>query len=167
MEMVEIRIDLKRPGFQQQLADGDPFADTAIDIIVDGISLSGPGDILEFVVVNCRRMLECVDDILHGEDVVLPYQGTPGDFGICPENGEAVRVWIGSHDESYNSEVPREGLPVSKETLVEEMIETSEELYEFVGETNPILLKDPAVASLNEAIEDAKQSLEMYRVKEE
>lgn len=142
----------------------DPYGRLAIFTDTEEIAGPNTGYIVDYVGAVLEQLLRSVPQVLEGERSI---QRTPDEnlyFVFEPRTGDALAVSLCYSEESAES--PEHRLAIEQPTVVqldsfaEAVIETSMTFIERLTRVNPDLESHPAVESLSDDIDAARDALE-------
>ena len=144
-----------------------PHLPVGIHVRVNGTYLTGKsGDryyVDDFINVFLEKLLRAVEEITDGEAVRVPLWEVPFEFRFQPTNEETVRVKFCCEDgTNYVGSLPNEGLLVTKDAVIPEILRTSREFLNAILEIDPELEQKNRVRTFEKALANAEATYERY-----
>lgn len=149
---IEIQIEYSER-FEQQIAEGEPFADTGIRLRAGDAFVTGKDDefhVWEFVVTLMRKLCDAVVGLLNGESQSIPFQATSYRWDIDVIDSEIVRVRTSSGGESPS---------MDRQSFARAVVDAATGLLEYIESTNADLMSDQQVRELRTARDEAEAAI--------
>jgi hypothetical protein len=157
--------------FDTHMLPWGAYRPTGIHIEVDGTLISSRSkdvyNVDDYIDANLKKMLRAVVKIAGGELARVPFWAVPLELRFFPAEDvrpDAVRVSLIHGDgRSFIEELPDEGVLVSTEAVIEEILRVSREFLQAILESNPDFGEKDHVQEFEDALESAEEAYGRYK----
>lgn len=147
----------------EQVESGDPNPLADLTIRAGEYDLTGASEnqyyLDDYLYFHFRKLLDAVEDVMEGEQQKLTLYSIPDEIVLRPEEDAVYVSLLNSRGERKNDNVPEGGVPVTKTAFVEGLVRAADEFHDEIVETNPELETSEQMKTLNQHIQNARQSV--------
>lgn len=149
--------------FVEQVKRGQTNPLAGLTLRVGDYDLTGaPEDqfhIDDYILFNLRKLLGAVEAVIDGQQQELTFYNIPVDLVLDPSDDAVYVSLLNVHGKRENDDVPEDGIPVSRASLVAGLVDAAKEFHQKVTQINPELEDSEQMQSLCDHIENAQQML--------
>ena len=152
----------------EMIGSSGPHLPVGIHVRVNGTHLTGEsGDryyVDDFVDALLEKMLRAVEGIADGEPTRVPLWEVPFEFRFEPTEGDTVRVkFCDERGTNYVETLPDEGVLVTRDAVLSEILRTSWEFLDAIIEIDPELKHNDRVQEFEEVLKTAEEAYERFK----